>query len=169
MTALTPIPLQDQENNLKQLVELGTLKYEYIFGGIESLETKAGTLLGFLGIIVTVAFTGSKSIFGSLFILNLISSVFFLVSGGFLLMALIVKPYRIDPEILGFAKQYLNSNTLDFNKQLIANISDSVKKNLDTLDQKSNWFNRALISLTLGVGSLLLSNFVAIIHIFCKG
>lgn len=158
-----------QEINSRQLVELGISKYQYIFGAIESIEAKSGALLGFLGIVLTIAFTGSKSVFGSVLILNIISGGCFLAAGICLLFALMVKDYRTDPDIFSFAKTHLNASLLDFNKQLISNISDSVSENLKNLEKKSAWFNRALIGLSAGVGSLLLSHIEIVIKIFCKG
>lgn len=159
---------QDVNSNLQLMVDLGTAKFEYIFGAIENIESKSGVLLGFMGVIGTLSVTNHSDVFGPVKWLNIISGAFFCISMGLLLCTLIGKKYRIDPEIVCFTEKYQSSQTDDFKLQLIANIGDSVTQNLKTLENKARGFNWGLMSLGFSIGCLILSYF-GFLNFFCGG
>ena len=154
------------ELNLQLMVDLGAAKFEYIFGAIENIESKSGVLVGFMGVIGTLVATTYQDMPRGVYCLNILAGITFLFSMACLLWALLGTSYRIDPEIVSFTEKYVSKDAYDFKLQLIANIGESVKQNLEKLNNKTRGFNYGLTALGLSIFFLILGN-IEFLKIIC--
>jgi len=127
------------------------------FQSIDSLNTKASTVIGFVGVIIGISLNlyshGNSYLFGSCMTLFLLS-IFFSFS------AYKTENYRRDPEPRKLTEKYLTGDSKEVKKQLIDNFIQSYKTNKNKIEKKGRYINYSLILLFVGLILLTLSTFV---------
>ncbi len=127
------------------------------FQSIDSLNTKASIIIGFVGVIIGISLNlypyGNSYLFGS-------CMTFFLVSTFFSFFAYKTESYRRDPEPRQLTKKYLREDNKKVRKQLIDNFIQSYEDNKNRIEKKARHINYSLISLFIGLILLILSMFV---------
>lgn len=160
---------KDIESNLQIMVDFGKSKFQSLDNAIQGLQSKAGILIGFMGIIFSLSTTEKSQLFGSVMVLNVSAVLCMIISGLFFILVLVTKKYRLDPDIVKFSEQYKDKPSEDFNLQLIVNVGDSVDHNLKVIEKKARYFNLGLIALGIGILLLLMSHLEPVLKIIFGG
>ncbi|MBN1761599.1 MAG: hypothetical protein JW878_00780 [Methanomicrobia archaeon] len=124
------------------------------FQSIDSLDTKASVIIGFVGVIIGISlqlYSQSNSyLFGS-------SMTLFMISIFLSFSAYKVEGYRKDPKPRGLTEKYLRENGKKVRKQLIDNYIQSFEHNKNKIEKKAEYINCSLVLMFIGLISLILS------------
>ena len=124
------------------------------FQSIDSLDTKAGIIIGSVGVIIGISLNlyshGNPYLFSSCMTLFL-TSIFFSFS------AYKIKSYRRDPEPRKIAEKYLREDGKKVKKQLLDNFIVSFEDNKIKIEKKVKYINYSLVLLFIGLIILTLS------------
>lgn len=127
------------------------------FQSIDSLNTKASVVIGFIGVIIGISLSlyphSNSYLFGS-------SMALFLVSIFFSFSAYKSESYRRDPEPRTLTVNYLMEDDKKVKKQLIDNFIQSYEDNNNRIKKKAGNINYSLILLFIGLILIILSMFV---------
>lgn len=120
---------------------------------IDKLNTKAGVVIGFAGIILGATSSLSETPSNHFFILG---NFLILISAFLSFLAFSPKAYRRDPDPEGLS-EYLSKSAKDIKEQLIANFIDSFKENEKIVVRNSTNLKLAFFILFIGLVSFALS------------
>jgi hypothetical protein len=164
----------NQEINIEKLVDIAFDQLKHLSSFSDSLENKAGFFVAFLGVIFS-------ALFGLAFSKDFVKFysadhllIFLLAIAGllttliFFLLVLRPQKYRVDPECKKFYDKYSTKSSFEFNRHLLANLTESITINEQNQKFKSRFFKYALVSffisivliLFLTVSTLLNQNFI---------
>jgi len=107
---------------------------------IDSLDTKAGITLGFIGVILAGLVNSAWFLDLPYYYLLIILTLIFLTT-FFILRAYLVKSYRKDPDPKALVDKYENENEDKIKKQLIRNFEECFNKNKKSLEDKKDNLN----------------------------
>jgi len=121
---------------------------------IDSLDTKAGVLIGFNGIILSIMLTLYNKVFIPLFIVGVI---FFLVSMLIAYMGYKTEKFRRDPDPKKLRIKYSSKTVREITEVLIDNMIASFEENSNKIKQKAGFINKGFIASEMGILLLFLS------------
>lgn len=124
------------------------------FQSIDSLDTKASVIMGFVGVIIGI----SLNLYSDKNLLLFVGGMLLFLGAAFLSSyAYMVKGYRKDPEPRGLTEKYLRENDKKVRKQLIDNYIQSFEHNKNEIEKKAKYINYSLALMFIGLISLILS------------
>jgi len=141
------------------------------FDRSNNLDSKASSIIGFVGIIIGLLATlisfifnllpsnSSLSAYYSNFRFFLFAGIFFLAVSILLsLIAYSVKPYQIVPETNHLIEEYAKKgrSICDILRITSRGMSDAIKQNKETDDDKAKWVRYSLIFFGVGMGLVIL-------------
>ena len=133
------------------------LKLQWEWGN--DLDTKAGLLIGFAGVILATA-AGSETA-GSYLHLVVVVALFAVIIFG--LMAYRLTTYEIPPDIGKLWEKYYGHEESEVKGILTANLVEATAKNRVRLEEKVNWSKRSFFMLFIGVAIFAVEQVVAVL------
>jgi hypothetical protein len=130
-------------------------KVDLAFQDIEHVETKAGILIAFNGVIISLAL---KDIYDhTCFPLLIVSLTFFLVALGLNFMTFRAKKYRRDPNPRRFTDAYWNTSRKEIMEQVTANLIECYEYNEGLISNSASWINYSMVLTAFGLVFLIVS------------
>lgn len=117
---------------------------------IESLNTRAGIILGLCGLILTSSIWSWQSSTPYIW-LKIILLILILVASGSSLLGYMIKSYRMDPEPGRLVKEYLEKEATITKRQILANWVDSYSENTHKIAEKVKLIKASLWFLMLAI------------------
>lgn len=146
----------EEQDSREFIYQVTKEKVDLAFQDIEHIETKAGILIGFNGVIVSLAL--HKDIFEQAYFPLFILSIFsFLLALVLNFMSFRTKKYRRDPNPEALLKGYWNKPKKDIVEQLITNLAVCHKYNEDIISPAARWVNYSMILTFIGLIFLIAS------------
>lgn len=147
-----------EEKDLEFIYQTVKEKVDLLFQDVEHVDNKAGILIGFNGVIFSLAL----NLYGKACILSLftVSMLSFLVALFLSLMSLGVREYRRDPNPGALIKGYWNKSREEIMRQLIVNLRECYEVNERIMSRTARWINWSMSLTFLGLVLLWLSVFI---------
>jgi len=122
------------------------------FRSIDSLDIKAGVLVGFSSaILVAFLTTWDNMIRSGNHYLYFLSLLVFVISAILALLAFRTGKYRDDPDIRGLYNKYKDKSINQIKDQIIQNLTISLECNQKKTDKKGDFINWSLYAIVVGL------------------
>ena len=147
----------ERQDSIELIYQTVKEKVDLAFQDIEHLETKAGILIGFDGIIISLAL---KDMYQQAYSPLLVASVFLFFFALILnLWLFLAKKYRRDPNPRKLMEEYWNVPREKIVRQLIANLVQCYEYNEGIISSSAYCINWSICLTALGLGFLIASVF----------
>lgn len=145
----------ERQDSIELIYQTVKEKLDLAFQDTEHLETKAGILIGFNGIIMSLAL---KDMYQQAYSPLLVASVFLFFFALILnFMSFRAKKYRRDPNPRKLMEEYWNVPREKIVRQLIANLVQCYEYNEGIISTSAYCMNLSMVLTTLGLVFLVAS------------
>lgn len=144
----------EEQDSIEFIYQTIKEKVDLAFEDIEHIETKAGILIGFNGVIISLALNIVERVYSPLFIASILFFLFALLLN---FMSFRTKKYRRDPNPRALMERYWNSPKREIVEKLIANLAECHKHNEDIISPAARWLNYSMFLTSAGLTFLIAS------------